>query len=234
MFKIMIVEDDISLNKLMTTVLLKSGYEVVSKYNASNALDYYYDNIIDLIVSDIMMPGMDGFEFAEEVRKQDENIPILFVTAKGSFEDKRKGFNIGIDDYMVKPIDINELVLRVEALLKRAKISMKKKLVVGDLELNYNEYTVFYKNREIILTQKEFLLLFKLLSYPDIIFTRGQLMDEIWGMDSDSLERTVDVHITRLRDRFSFIDAFEIKTVRGLGYKAVIKWENHQKDYFLD
>lgn len=223
MFKIMIVEDDISLNKLMTTVLLKSGYEVVSKYNASNALDYYYDNIIDLIVSDIMMPGMDGFEFAEEVRKQDENIPILFVTAKGSFEDKRKGFNIGIDDYMVKPIDINELVLRVEALLKRAKISMKKKLVVGDLELNYNEYTVFYKNKEIILTQKEFLLLFKLLSYPDIIFTRGQLMDEIWGMDSDSLERTVDVHITRLRDRFSFIDAFEIKTVRGLGYKAVIK-----------
>lgn len=223
MFKLMVVEDDISLNKLMATVLSKKGYEVIQMYDADTALNYYYDNIIDLIVSDIMMPGMDGFEFAEEVRAVDVNIPILFVTAKGSFEDKSKGYSLGIDDYMVKPIDINELVLRVEALLKRAKISSEKKLVVGSLTMNYDDYSAAVNKKEIQLTQKEFLLLFKLLSYPNKIFTRGELMDEIWGMDSDSLERTVDVHITKLRERLAHCDDFEIQTVRGLGYKAVIK-----------
>lgn len=223
MFKLMIVEDDISLNKLMATVLTKKGYNVVQMYSGDKALDYYYDNVIDLIISDIMMPGMDGYEFAEEVRKNDENIPILFVTAKGDFEDKSRGYKIGIDDYMVKPIDINELVLRVEALLKRAKISVEKKLVIGDVVLNYDDFSATNKGVNISLTQKEFLLLFKLLSYPNKIFTRGQLMDEIWGMDSYSLERTVDVHVTKIRERFTFCDDFEIQTVRGLGYKAVIK-----------
>ena len=223
MFKLMVVEDDISLNKLMSTVLTKKGYEVIQMYSAVKALDYYYDNVIDLIVSDIMMPGMDGYEFAEEVRKIDVNIPILFVTARGSFEDKSKGYGIGIDDYMVKPIDINELVLRVEALLKRAKISLEKKITIGSLILNYEDYSAVDNGQMIQLTQKEFLLLFKLLSYQDKIFTRTQLMDEIWGMDSDSLERTVDVHITKLRERFSGNNDFSIQTVRGLGYKAVIK-----------
>lgn len=223
MFKLMVVEDDRSLNKLMATVLTKKGYEVIQMYSAVKALDYYYDNVIDLIVSDIMMPGMDGYEFAEEVRKIDVNIPILFVTARGSFEDKSKGYGIGIDDYMVKPIDINELVLRVEALLKRAKISLEKKITIGSLILNYEDYSAVDNGQMIQLTQKEFLLLFKLLSYPDKIFTRTQLMDEIWGMDSDSLERTVDVHITKLRERFSGNNDFSIQTVRGLGYKAVIK-----------
>lgn len=223
MFKLMVVEDDLSLNKLMTTILKKKGYDVIYFNNAVNALDYFYDNVIDLIVSDIMMPKMDGFEFAESVRKINVNIPILFVTAKGSFEDKSRGFGLGVDDYMVKPIDINELVLRVEALLKRAKISMEKRLVIGNTILNYDEYTVKSGDKEIDLTNKEFLLLFKLLSYPNRTFTRTQLMDEIWGMDSESFERTVDVHITKIREHFTNCNDFEIITVRGLGYKAVVK-----------
>jgi len=223
MFKLMVVEDDLSLNKLMSTILIKKGYEVVSMTNAVNALDYFYDNVIDLIISDIMMPNMDGFEFAKNIREYNDNIPILFVTAKGSFEDKSKGFGIGVDDYMVKPIDINELVLRVEALLKRAKISKEKRLVIGKVVLNYDEYKVTVNGKDKNLTNKEFLLLFKLLSYPNRTFTRTQLMDEIWGMDSDSFERTVDVHITKLREHFNDCDDFEIQTVRGLGYKAVIK-----------
>ncbi len=223
MFKLMVVEDDLSLNKLMTTILTKKGYNVVSFDNAVNALDYFYDNVVDLIVSDIMMPRMDGFEFASNVREINKTVPMLFVTAKGAIEDKSKGFGIGVDDYMVKPIDINELVLRVDALLKRAKISMEKKLIIGNTVLNYDEYTVFKNGEEITLTNKEFLLLFKLLSYPNRTFTRTQLMDEIWGMDSDSYERTVDVHITKVRERFNDCEDFEIITVRGLGYKAVIK-----------
>ncbi len=223
MFKLMVVEDDISLNKLMTTILKKKGYQVVSMFDAVSALDYFYNNVIDLIVSDIMMPCMDGFEFAQNIRDINQNIPILFVTAKGSFEDKSRGFGVGVDDYMVKPIDINELVLRVEALLKRAKISMEKKITIGSVVLNYDEYKATIIDEEIQLTTKEFLLLFKLLSYPDKTFTRTQLMDEIWGINSDSLERTVDVHITKLRERFEKCNDFEILTVRGLGYKAVIK-----------
>ena len=210
------------MKKTTKTILKKKGYEVISMTNAVDALDYFYDNVIDLIVSDIMMPNMDGFEFAESVREINQNIPILFVTAKSAFEDKSRGFGLGVDDYMVKPIDINELVLRVEALLKRAKISMEKRLVVGSVTLIYDEYKVIKDGKELALTNKEFLLLFKLLSYPNRTFTRTQLMDEIWGMDSDSFERTVDVHITKIREHFSDCKDFEIKTVRGLGYKAVI------------
>ncbi|NTV89846.1 MAG: response regulator transcription factor, partial [Clostridiales bacterium] len=175
-----------------------------------------------LMISDVMMPGMDGFELVQSLREAGYNIPVLMVTAKGSFGDKQTGFSIGVDDYMVKPIDVNEMVLRVSALLRRARIINERKLAVGDICLDYDTLTVTDSEGSLILPQKEFQLLYKLLSYPEKIFTRRQLMDEIWGYDSESDERTVDVHINRLREHFAECRQFKITTVRGLGYKAVI------------
>jgi len=222
MIKIIVVEDDHGLNDLIKKVLEKDLYSVDSAYNPYEALDRMTNCAYDLIISDIMMPKMDGFEFAKIIRENNKDIPILFITAKDEFEDKKKSFLIGVDDYMVKPIDINELVLRVGALLKRAKINIEHKLQIGSTSLDYNSLSVTYKDKEIILPLKEFKILFKLLSYPNKIFTRTQIMNDCWGMYSESLDRTIDVHITHLREKLIDNEDFSIVTVRGLGYKAVI------------
>jgi DNA-binding response OmpR family regulator len=221
MFNIMIVEDDANQRKLMGTVLEQYGYNVTPAVDGLDALDQLDKKHVDLIILDIMMPRMDGFELTETLRQSGCNIPILMVTAKQSPVDKRKGFIIGTDDYMTKPVDEEEMVLRVGALLRRAKIASEKKLTVGSTTLYYDSLTVVCGDLTNEHPQKEFLLLFKLLSYPGKIFTRRQLMDEIWDMDSESDERTVDVHISRLRDKYRNCPDFEIVTVRGLGYKAV-------------
>ena len=221
MFNIMVVEDDTNSRRLMCTVLEHYGYNAIPATDGVDALDVLDKKHIDLIVLDIMMPRMDGFEFTEALRQSGCNTPILMVTAKQSPVDKRRGFIIGTDDYMTKPIDEEEMVLRVGALLRRSKIASERKLTVGSTSLIYDAFTVNTPDGVDELPQKEFLLLFKLLSYPNKIFTRRQLMDEIWDMDSESDERTVDVHISRLRDRYRANPDFEIITVRGLGYKAV-------------
>ena len=221
MFNIMIVEDDVNQRKLMAAVLEQYGYNVTQATDGIDALDQLDKKHIDLIILDIMMPRMDGFEFTETIRQSGSSIPILMVTAKTSPVDKRKGFIIGTDDYMTKPVDEEEMVLRVGALLRRAKIASEKKLTVGTTSLYYDSLTVVCGDVTHEHPQKEFLLLFKLLSYPGKIFTRRQLMDEIWDMDSESDERTVDVHVSRLRDKYRNCPDFEIVTVRGLGYKAV-------------
>ena len=223
MFNIMIVEDDANQRKLMATVLEQYGYNVIQAVDGIDALDVLDKKHIDLIILDIMMPRMDGFEFTETLRQSGCNLPILMVTAKQSPVDKRKGFIIGTDDYMTKPVDEEEMVLRVGALLRRSKIVSEKKLTIGSTTLYYDSLSVVCGGERYEHPQKEFLLLFKLLSYPGKIFTRRQLMDEIWDMDSESDERTVDVHVSRLRDRFRTSNDFEIITVRGLGYKAVPK-----------
>ena len=223
MFNIMIVEDDGNQRKLMTTVLEQYGYNVIQAVDGIDALEQLDKKHIDLIILDIMMPRMDGFELTETLRQSGCNIPILMVTAKQSPVDKRKGFIIGTDDYMTKPVDEEEMVLRVGALLRRAKIVSEKKLTVGTTTLYYDSLTVVSGNVTNEHPQKEFMLLFKLLSYPGKIFTRRQLMDEIWDMDSESDERTVDVHISRVRERFRNNEDFEIVTVRGLGYKALLR-----------
>ena len=221
MFNIMIVEDDTNQRKLMATVLEQYGYNVIQAVDGIDALDVLDKKHIDLIILDIMMPRMDGFEFTETLRQSGCNLPILMVTAKQSPVDKRKGFIIGTDDYMTKPVDEEEMVLRVGALLRRSKIVSEKKLTVGSTTLYYDSLSVVCGGERYEHPQKEFLLLFKLLSYPGKIFTRRQLMDEIWDMESESDERTVDVHISRLRDKYRGGPDFEIVTVRGLGYKAV-------------
>lgn len=221
MFNIMVVEDDVNTRKLMCTVLEQYGYSTFPATDGIDGLDILDKKHIDLIILDIMMPRMDGFEFTETLRQSGCNIPILMISAKQSPVDKRKGFIIGTDDYMTKPIDEEEMVLRVGALLRRSKIVSEKKLTVGSTSLLYDSFSVNVGGTVTELPQKEFLLLFKLLSYPNKIFTRRQLMDEIWDMDSESDERTVDVHISRLRDRYRDNPDFEIITVRGLGYKAV-------------
>ena len=221
MFNIMVVEDDSNQRRLMATVLEQYGYNVTEARDGVDALDQMDKKHIDLIILDIMMPRMDGFELTDTLRQTGCNIPILMVTAKQSPLDKRKGFIIGTDDYMTKPIDEEEMVLRVGALLRRSRIVNERKLTVGSTTLHYDGFTVSHPDGSDELPQKEFLLLFKLLSYPNKIFTRRQLMDEIWDMDSESDERTVDVHISRLRDRYRNNPDFEIITVRGLGYKAV-------------
>ena len=217
----MVVEDETNQRKLMAAVLEQYGYNVIQATDGIDALDQLDKKHIDLIILDIMMPRMDGFEFTETIRQAGSNIPILMVTAKQSPVDKRKGFIIGTDDYMTKPVDEEEMVLRVGALLRRSKIVSEKKLTVGSTTLYYDSFTVVCGDTTNEHPQKEFLLLFKLLSYPGKIFTRRQLMDEIWDMESESDERTVDVHVSRLRDRYRSCPDFEIVTVRGLGYKAV-------------
>ena len=221
MVNILIVEDDLKLNKLFSTVLNRNNYHTFSALDGIEALEILDKEHIDLIVSDIMMPNMDGYQLTKALREANYNLPILMITAKEDFKDKQKGFNIGIDDYMVKPINVNEMVLRVGALLRRAHIANTRKLEMGSTVLNYDSLTAEFNSSEYLLPQKEFQLLYKLLSYPNKIFTRQQLMDEIWGLDSETDERTVDVHINRLRDRFKNSSDFKILTVRGLGYKAV-------------
>ena len=223
MFKILVVEDYRDLNRTVCTYLNQNGFDTVGCLCAEDAYDEMYGNVFDLIISDIMMPDIDGFEFAKTVRELNENIPILFMTARDDFAAKQKGFKAGIDDYMVKPVDLDELLLRIGALLRRAKIASSKKLTVGSLILDADEHTAYLNNEEITLTVREFNLIYKLLSYPKKTFTRTQLMDEFWDVDSLSGTRTVDVYMTKLRDKFSKCDDFEIVTVHGLGYKAVIK-----------
>ena len=221
MIRIIVVEDDYHLNSLIKKVL-EIDYIVDSAYNPRRALEMMSNNAYDLIISDIMMPEMSGFEFAKIIRDDNKDIPILFITAKDEFEDKRRSYAIGVDDYMVKPIDVNELVLRVGALLKRAKINVEHKLEVGNTVLDYNSLSVKYNDKEIVLPLKEFKLLFKLLSFPDKIFTRTQIMNECWGMYSEAYDRPIDVHITHVREKLNDNEDFSIVTVRGLGYKAVL------------
>ncbi len=224
MFKILVVEDDRELNKTACSYLNQNGYEAVGCLDASEAYDAMYGGtLFDLIVSDIMMPGIDGFEFAKTVRELNQEIPLLFMTARDDFAAKQRGFKMGIDDYMVKPIDLDELLLRIEALLRRAKIATSKKLTVGSLTLDAEEHSAYLHDKEIPLTVREFNLLYKLLSYPKKTFTRSQLMDEFWDSATSSGPRTVDVYMTKLRDKFSDCRDFEIVTVHGLGYKAVLK-----------
>lgn len=222
MFRILVVEDDAELNRQVCTYLSRNGYETTGCLSGNEAFNAMYNDLYDLIVSDIMMPSMDGFEFARTVRETSREIPILFMTARDDFAAKRQGFQIGVDDYMVKPIDLEELVLRVGALLRRAKIAGSHRLVIGQLVLDADERSCLWQEEEIPLTVREFNILFKLLSYPKKTFTRAQLMDEFWDADSSSTLRTVDVYMTKLRDKFSDCGVFEIQTVRGLGYKAVI------------
>ena len=224
MFKLLVVEDDRQLNKTVCSYLNQNGYETVGCLDANEAYDAMYGGtIFDLIISDIMMPGVDGFEFAKTVRELNQEIPILFMTARDDFSAKQRGFQAGIDDYMVKPVDLGELLLRVQALLRRAKIATSHRLEVGKLVLDADERTAYLDGEEIPLTVREFNLIYKLLSYPKKTFTRSQLMDEFWDSASSSGLRTVDVYMTKLRDKFSCCEDFEIVTVHGLGYKAVLK-----------
>lgn len=220
MFTILLVEDDKHLNKMMAVYLRMNGYNVITAFDGDEALTALESTLPDLVISDIMMPNMDGFELTRELRDWYKELPVLIVTAKDTIEDKRAGFLAGTDDYMVKPIDLDELNMRVTALLRRSRIASDRKIVIGDTVLNYDSLTVARGDNTLQLTKKEFFLLFKLLSYPTQIFTRRQLMDEIWGMDAESDERTVDVHIKRLREKCECFPEFRIVTVRGLGYKA--------------
>jgi DNA-binding response OmpR family regulator len=220
MFHILVVDDNDNIRKLMSTYLLRDGYNVFTATNGIEALEVLDKEHIDLMIADIMMPKMDGYTLTEELRDSKYNLPILMVTAKESITDKKRGFMAGTDDYMVKPIDFDEMLMRVSALLRRAKISNEHKIIIGDITLDYETLTVTTKTETILLPQKEFYLLFKLLSYPKKIFTRQVLMDEIWGFDNETDERTVDVHIKRLREKFDDLEEFKIITVRGLGYKA--------------
>ena len=223
MFKILVVEDDRDLNRSVCSFLNNSGYEATGCLCAEDAYDEMYEKVFDLIISDIMMPNIDGFEFVKTVRSLNEDIPILFMTARDDFASKQRGYRVGVDDYMVKPIDLDELFLRIGALLRRAKIASSRKLEVGSFVMDADEHTAYLDGEEISLTQREFNLLYKLLSYPKKTFTRTQLMDEFWDADTESGTRTVDVYMTKLRSKLSSCDYFEIVTVHGLGYKAVIK-----------
>lgn len=221
MFKILIAEDDIELRQLFYRVLTMHGYSAICVSDGKEALDVLDREYVDLIISDIMMPRLNGYELVSSLRESGITIPVLMITAKDSFLDMQMGFSSGTDDYMVKPIDVNEMVLRVGALLRRAKMISDRKQTIGNTVLEYDSMTVTCGGKSIVLPQKEFMLLYKLTSYPGKIFTRQQLMDDIWGLESETEPRTVDVHINRLRDRFRSNDDFEIVTIRGLGYKAV-------------
>ena len=224
MFQVLVVEDDQELNRTVCAYLNQNGYQALGCLNANEAYDAMYGGtLFDLIISDIMMPGVDGFAFARTVRELNQEIPILFMTARDDFASKQRGFQAGIDDYMVKPIDLDELLLRMEALLRRARIASSKKLTVGGLTLDAEEHTAYLNGEEIPLTVREFILIYKLLSYPKKTFTRSQLMDEFWDSASTSGPRTVDVYMVKLREKFADCADFEIVTVHGLGYKAVLK-----------
>lgn len=226
MFNILLVDDNKNTRRLMEKVLLQNNYEPILAVDGMEALDILDKKHVDLIILDIMMPRMDGFEFTKALREANCNIPILMVTAREDFADKKMGFLLGADDYMIKPVDEEEMILRIGALLRRSKISNEHKLTIGSTTLDYDSITVTSGECSEELPKKEFMLLFKLLSFQNKIFTRRQLMDEIWDMESETDERTVDVHINRLRERFKINDDFEIITARGLGYKAVKKNES--------
>ena len=221
MIRILVVDDDPKLNQAACTYLNDCGYEAKGCLSAEAAYDAMYSQLFDLIISDIMMPGTDGFEFAETIRGLNKTIPILFMSARDDLPAKQKGFDLGIDDYMVKPIDVDELLLRIEALLRRARIEAEKRLVVGSTVLDAEERSAYVGGKEITLTVREFDLLYKLLSYPRRTFSRAQLMDEFWDGETSASLRAVDVYITRIRDKMSVSDDFKITTVHGLGYKAV-------------
>ena len=223
MFKILVVEDDEQLNRSVCLFLNRSGYEATGCFNVNDAYDEMYKNVFDLIVSDVMMPDIDGFEFVRTVRTLDTDIPILFMTARDDFAAKQRGYRVGVDDYMIKPIDLDELFLRIGALLRRAKIASSRRLTVGSFMMDADEHTAYLDGEEIQFTSREFSLLYKLLSYPKKTFTRTQLMDEFWDADTSSGPRTVDVYMTKLRSKVALCDDFEIVTVHGLGYKAVLK-----------
>ena len=225
MFKILVAEDDTELQQLFRRVLTRNGFTAIGVPDGAAALELLDREYIDLIVSDIMMPRMDGYALIQSLRSSGNNVPVLMITAKDSFQDMQLGFLSGADDYMVKPINLNELVLRINALLRRAQMVADRRQTVGSTTLEFDAFSVRCGSTETVLPQKEFLLLYKLVSSPSHIFTRQQLMDDIWGLDSPTDPRTVDVHINRLRDRFRDNPDFEIITVRGIGYKAVKKHE---------
>ena len=221
MLKILISEDDRELRTLFSRVLIKNGYSVKGVSNGKEAMDALDNDYYDLIISDIMMPIMDGYELVRELRESGNNTPVMMITAKDAFDDMRKGFLSGTDDYMIKPINVNEMVLRVQALLRRSQMINDRRQIIGSTVMECDSLTVTTEDESMILPQKEFMLLYKMASYPGKIFTRQQLMDEIWGYDSESDTHTVDVHIGRLRERFKDSKDFKIVTMRGVGYKVV-------------
>lgn len=223
MFQILVVEDDRDLNKTVCCFLEQNGYKATGCLSADEAYDAMFKTVFDLIVSDIMMPGTDGFEFAKTVRELNENIPILFMTARDDLASKQRGYRAGIDDYMVKPVDLDELYLRIGALLRRAKIASSRCIEIGNFRMDVDEHTAYLNDKEIPMTIREFNILYKLLSYPKKTFTRMQLMDEFWDAETSSAPRSVDVYMTKLRGKLTECDGFEIVTVYGLGYKAVLK-----------
>lgn len=223
MFKILVVEDDCELRTLFTRVLTRHGYKTLEAGNGAEALSVLENEYIDLIISDIMMPVMDGYELVRSLREAKINLPVLMITAKDAFDDMERGFLSGTDDYMVKPVNVNEMVLRVSALLRRAQMISERREVLGNTVLEYDSLSVCWGENTVMLPQKEFMLLFKMAAAPGRIFTRQQIMDDIWGVDSETDPHTVDVHIGRLRDRFRDNQDFEIVTMRGLGYKVVKK-----------
>lgn len=222
MFKILVVEDDRELNRTVCSFLNMNGYEAKGCLNAKSAYDSMYENMFDLVISDIMMPEIDGYEFARTVRSTNKEIPILFITARDDFMSKQRGYDAGIDDYMVKPIDLNELLLRISAIMRRARINSSRKIVVGSLTMDMDERTAKLDGKEIQLTAREFNIIYKLLSYPKKTFTRSQLMEEFWDTETSSSPRTVDVYMAKIREKFSDCKDFQIVTVHGLGYKVVL------------
>ena len=223
MIHILVVDDDEKLCRAVCTYLRANDFEAKGVTSASEAYDEMYRKLYDFIISDIMMPGINGFEFAKTVRELNKTIPLLFISARDDLAAKREGFQIGIDDYIVKPFELDELLLRVRALLRRAHIEQERKLTVGNLKLDADGMTASIDGEEISLTTREFNIIYKLLSYPQKTFSRAQLLDEFWGVDTESSLRAVDVYVTKLRDKLSGCDGFKIVTVRGLGYKAVLE-----------
>ncbi|MBE5956404.1 MAG: response regulator transcription factor [Lachnospiraceae bacterium] len=223
MFRILVLEDDLELNKTVCAYLRQNFYEVSGCTSAYDAYQELYRKNHNLIITDIMMPDIDGYEFVRTIRERNAEIPILFMTAKDDIESKKRGFRLGVDDYMVKPIDLEELLLHIEAILRRAGLVAKKRLEIGDLSLDVEEHTAYVNGEEVLVTVREFDLLYKLLSNPKKTFTRTQLMDEFWDVETESSPRVVDVYIRKIRDKFSKCKDFEIVTVHGLGYKGVIK-----------
>lgn len=223
MVNILVVDDEKEQNQIICKFLMKNNYQVTGCLDASKAYDAMFENHFDIILSDIMMPGIDGFEFAESIRAIDKNIPILFISAKDDIKSKARGYSLDIDDYMVKPIELDELLMKIKALLRRAQIKDNNEIKIGNLVMNRDKMAATYNGEEIPMTVREFNILFKLLSYPKKTFTRAQIMNEFWEADSNSSNRTVDVYMTKIRDKFSHCDEFEIVTVHGLGYKAVLK-----------
>lgn len=221
MFNVMIVEDEINIQKLMSIRLVKSGFNVLTANNGVEALDIITKYPVDIMLVDIMMPKMNGFELVKEIRDTGNNIPVIMITSKDSIDDKTNGFSVGIDDYMTKPIDYSELILRINAIMRRSKIANEKKIVIGKVTLEYDSLTIKREDETLILPKKEFLILFKLLSYPEKVFTKIELLDEFWGYYSESDDATIKVHINRLRSKIEKYKEFEIVTIRGLGYKGI-------------